>query len=154
MVSPVTGWTIGDTECLMCVRGCSTMDGNSNVGVNVKFNFSNSFRIPHKPPAGSLKVLRAPARWGGIWRASQFKIYNLETNEFVSNPPFSKNEFGGSNIVAQLWQEQLELFKIIFKNFKKIKLFFNSRTLSKRLLFWNKSTKTEPLCRRHLFFPL
>ncbi len=67
------------------------------------------FRIPHKPPAGSLKVLHAPARRGGIRRASQTKIYNLETDEFVSNPPFSKNEFGGSNISTQfLAEEQLE----------------------------------------------
>jgi hypothetical protein len=36
------------------------------------------------------------------------KIYNLETHEFSSNPPFSKNEFGGSNIAIPLWQEQLE----------------------------------------------
>jgi hypothetical protein len=50
----------------------------------------NLFRIPHMPPAGSLKVLRAPARWGGIRCALQTKIYNLETDEFVSNPPFSK----------------------------------------------------------------
>jgi hypothetical protein len=49
-----------------------------------------SFRIPHKPLAGSLKMLHAPAHWRGIRRASQTKIYNLETNEFVSNPPFSK----------------------------------------------------------------
>jgi hypothetical protein len=49
------------------------------------------FRIPHKPPAGSLKVLHAPARWGEIRCASQTKIYNLETDEFISNPPFSKN---------------------------------------------------------------
>ena len=48
------------------------------------------FKIPHMPPAGSLKVLHAPARRGGIRRASQTKIYNLETGEFVSNPPFSK----------------------------------------------------------------
>ncbi len=50
------------------------------------------FKIPHKPPAGSLKVSHAPARWGGIRRAPQTKIYNLETGtrEFVSNPPFSK----------------------------------------------------------------
>jgi hypothetical protein len=48
------------------------------------------FKIPHKPPAGSLKVLHAPARRGGIRRAPQTKIYNLETREFVSNPPFSK----------------------------------------------------------------
>ena len=46
------------------------------------------FRIPHMPPAGSLKVLHAPARWGGIRRTSQTKIYNLETDEFVSYPPF------------------------------------------------------------------
>ncbi len=39
------------------------------------------FRIPHMPPAGSLKVLHAPARWGEIRRASQTKIYNLETGE-------------------------------------------------------------------------
>jgi hypothetical protein len=36
-------------------------------------------------------VLHAPARQGGIWRASQTKINNLKTDEFVSNPPFSKN---------------------------------------------------------------
>ncbi len=54
------------------------------------------------PPAGSLKVLRAPARRGEIWRTFQTKIYNLDTDEFFSNPPFSKNEFGGSNIVTQL----------------------------------------------------
>jgi hypothetical protein len=65
-------------------------------------------------------VLRAPARWGGIRRTSQTKIYNLETHEFVSNPPFSKNKFGGSNITIPLWQEQLELFKNNFKI-----LFFN-----------------------------
>ena len=41
----------------------------------------NLFRIPHMPPAGSLKVLRAPARRGGIRRAPKTKIYNLETGE-------------------------------------------------------------------------
>jgi hypothetical protein len=53
------------------------------------------------PPAGSLKVLRAPARRGGIRRASKTKIYNLETDEFVSNPPFSKiyPTFGGNKIL-------------------------------------------------------
>jgi hypothetical protein len=60
------------------------------------------FRIPHMPPAGSLKVLHAPARRGGIRRMSQTKIYNLETDEFVSNPPFSK-------ILPKFWREQLEL---------------------------------------------
>jgi hypothetical protein len=53
------------------------------------------FRIPHMPLAGSLKVLRAPARWGGIRRASQTKMYNLETNEFVSNLPFLKTNSAG-----------------------------------------------------------
>ncbi len=54
------------------------------------YKYKVLFRIPHMPPAGSLKVLRAPAHQGGIWRALQTKIYNLETDEFVSNPPFSK----------------------------------------------------------------
>ncbi len=36
---------------------------------------------PTMPPAGSSKVLRAPARRGGTRRASQTKIYNLETGE-------------------------------------------------------------------------
>ena len=49
-----------------------------------------SFRIPHKPPAGSLRVLHAPVCRGGIRRASKTKINNLGTGEFVSNPPFSK----------------------------------------------------------------
>jgi hypothetical protein len=47
------------------------------------------------PPAGSSKVLRAPARRGGIRRASQTKIYNLETGEYVSNPPFLKTNLAG-----------------------------------------------------------
>jgi hypothetical protein len=45
---------------------------------------------PTCPQAGSLKVLRAPVHRGGIQHASQTKIYNLETDEFVSNLPFSK----------------------------------------------------------------
>jgi hypothetical protein len=51
------------------------------------------------PPSGSLKVLHAPVRRGEIWHASQTKIYNLETDEFVSNPPFSKiyTNSGGKN---------------------------------------------------------
>ena len=36
---------------------------------------------PTMPPAGSSKVLHAPARRGGTRRASQTKIYNLETGE-------------------------------------------------------------------------
>ncbi len=64
----------------------------------------NLFRIPHMPPAGSLKVLHAPAHRRGIRRASQTKIYNLETNEFVSSPPFLKN-------LPKFWWEQLELIQ-------------------------------------------
>jgi hypothetical protein len=48
------------------------------------------FRIPHKPPAGFLRVLHAPARRGGIRRASKTKINNLGTDEYASNLPFSK----------------------------------------------------------------
>jgi hypothetical protein len=54
------------------------------------FSVWDLFKIPHMPPAGSLKVLHALARRGGIRRAPKTKIYNLETREFVSNPPFSK----------------------------------------------------------------
>ena len=68
-----------------------------------------SFRIPHKPPAGSLKVLHAPARRGGIQRTSQTKIYNLETDEFVSNPPFLKTNLAGVISQPTFWREQLEL---------------------------------------------
>jgi hypothetical protein len=69
----------------------------------------NLFRIPHKPLAGSLKVLHAPVRWGGIQRASQTKIYNLETDEFVSNPPFLKTNLAGVISYPTFWREQLEL---------------------------------------------
>ncbi len=67
------------------------------------------FRIPHKPPAGSLKVLHAPARQGGIRRTSQTKIYNLETDEFISNPPFLKTNFARVISYPTFWWEQLEL---------------------------------------------
>ncbi len=40
-----------------------------------------SLEYPTMPPAGSSKVLRAPARWVGIRRAPKTKIYNLETGE-------------------------------------------------------------------------
>ena len=48
------------------------------------------FRTPCMPPAGSLKVLHAPALPGGIRRASQTKIYILETDELAKKniPPF------------------------------------------------------------------
>jgi hypothetical protein len=71
------------------------------------------------PPAGSLKVLRAPARQGEIRRAFQTKIYNLETNEFVSNRPFSKNEFGGSNIAVQFLAGTIRVCLKLILNKKK-----------------------------------
>ncbi len=64
---------------------------------------------PHMPLAGSLKVLRAPKRRGGIWRASQTKIYNLETDEFVSNPPVSKMNLAGVISQPNFRRERLEL---------------------------------------------
>jgi hypothetical protein len=67
------------------------------------------FRIPHKPLAGSLKVLHAPAHQGGIRRASQTKIYNFETDEFVSNPPFLKTNLARVILQPTFWREQLEL---------------------------------------------
>ena len=63
------------------------------------------------PPAGSSKVLRAPARPGGIRRASQTKIYNLETDEFVSNLPFLKTNLAGVISYPTFWREQLELIE-------------------------------------------
>jgi hypothetical protein len=69
---------------------------------------ANLLRIPHKPPAGSLKVLHAPARRGGIRRASLTKIYNLETDEFLSNPPFFKTNLAG--VIARHFPgERIEL---------------------------------------------
>jgi hypothetical protein len=65
------------------------------------------FRIPHKPLAGSLKVLRAPARWRGIQRTSQIKIYNLEIDDFVSNLPFLKINLAGVISQPTFWWEQL-----------------------------------------------
>ncbi len=40
-----------------------------------------SLEYPTMPPASSSKVLRAPARRGGIRRAPKTKIYNFETGE-------------------------------------------------------------------------
>ncbi len=75
---------------------------------------SDLFKIPHMPPAGSLKVLRAPVHWGGIRHALQAKIYNLETNEFVSNLPFSKQFRTTLEGTIRVYLK----LKIIFFNFK------------------------------------
>jgi hypothetical protein len=63
------------------------------------------------------------------------KIYNLETHEFVSNLPFSKNEFGGSNIAIPLWWEQLELFKINLKFLFFFNCFLTQKHLAKGFFF-------------------
>jgi len=53
------------------------------------------FRIPRKPLAGSLRVLHAPQRAGEGSGARQKPKSNLKTDEFASNPPFSKNHLAG-----------------------------------------------------------
>jgi hypothetical protein len=92
--------------CCHCDCNCCPRDDGIIVIVDTQ---ASLFRIPHKPPAGSLKVLHAPVRWGGIRRASQTKIYNLETDEFVSNPPFLKTNLAGVILYPTFWREQLEL---------------------------------------------
>jgi hypothetical protein len=48
-------------------------------------------------------VLLAEAGWGGLpTRVQKTKIYNLETDEFASTPPFSKKTFGGSYLAVQV----------------------------------------------------
>ena len=84
------------------------------------------FKIPHKPPAGSLKVLHAPARWGGIRRASKTKINNLGTNEYPSNPPFSKKYLAGV-IHMELLAGTIDFKKI--ENLEFLKKVLNSGTL-------------------------
>jgi hypothetical protein len=42
---------------------------------------------------------------GGIQHASQTKIYNLETDEFVSNPPFLKTNLAGVISYPTFWWE-------------------------------------------------
>jgi hypothetical protein len=84
------------------------------------------------PPAGSLKVLHAPAHRGGIRQASQTKIYILETDEFVSNPPFLKTNLAG--VISQptlAGTSRVDLILIL----KILKLNFKLRTHYKRFLF-------------------
>jgi len=89
------------------------------------------FRIPHKPPAGSLRVLHAPARQGGIRRASNTKIDNLGTDEFVSNPPFSKNYLVGVISRMELLAGNDGFKKI--ENLEFFKTVLNSGTLARKL---------------------
>jgi hypothetical protein len=68
------------------------------------------FKIPHKPPTSSLKVLHAPARRGGIRRAPQTKIYNLETRVasrkvsmgFLRERDFSRDQPCETRLLARL----------------------------------------------------
>ena len=70
-------WWISASNMTLWHHSHSTLE-LPNLGPTCMVNW---FKIPHMPPAGSLKVLHAPARRGGIRRASQTKIYNLETRE-------------------------------------------------------------------------
>jgi hypothetical protein len=65
-------------------------------------------------------VLHAPAHWGVIRRASQTKIYNLETDEFVGNPPFLKKELAG--VISQYTFRGNNGFKKKSKTWNFIKL--------------------------------
>jgi len=61
-------------------------------------------------------VLHPKACWGGLpTRVQKTNIYNLETGEFASTPPFSKKTFGGSYLACQICAGRLELLKLIFK---------------------------------------
>ncbi len=93
------------------------------------------------PPAGSLKVLRAPAHRGGIRRASQTKIYNLETDEFVSNPPFSKN-----NLAGVISQPNFQRERWILKNQKPgtFKIVLNSGTPARKPGTFSNNLVPEP----------
>ncbi len=57
---PNVGPCVGPTQYVKGIV-CSITDLSA-----VFFGILPLFRIPHKPPAGSLKVLHAPAHWGGI----------------------------------------------------------------------------------------
>jgi hypothetical protein len=75
----------------------------------------------------------------------QTKIYNLETDEFVSNPPFSKNEFGGSNIAVQFLVGTIRVcFKLNFKLKKKLNYFLTREHLAKGFLFEINLLKLNP----------
>ena len=69
-------------------------------------------------------VFHVEACWGGLpTRVQKTKIYNLETGEFASTPPFSKKAFGRSYPVGQVCVGILELliyftfFLIFLPNF-------------------------------------
>ena len=115
-------------------------------------------------------VLHPEACWGGLpTHVQKTKIYNIETGEFASTPPFSKKAFGGSYLKVTFGREIIwrEYFKKIiwrekfkkplggnnFKNFWRehfggnivagnLKYFFHFEK-STKCSFFNKGSETE-----------
>ncbi len=76
-----------------------------------------------------------------IRRASQTRIYNLETDEFISNPPFSKNNLVG--VILQLTSGRNDGFK---KNQKPgtFKIVLNSGTPARKPGTFSNNLVPEP----------
>jgi hypothetical protein len=97
-------------------------------------------------------VLHAPAHWGVIRRASQTKIYNLETDEFVGNPPFLKKELAG--VISQYTVRGNNGFKKKIENLELYKIELNYGTPTRKLgpfhfyssgaKFWNSPQRQVP----------
>jgi hypothetical protein len=73
-------------------------------------------------------VLHPEACWGGLpTRVQKTKIYNLETGEFASTPPFSKKHLAGAisqytfggNFSKTIWRElfQKNIWREFFKKY-------------------------------------
>jgi len=103
---------------------------SKNVRIAFKFN-SSLFIIPHKPPAGSFRVLHASARGEG-YGARQKPKTNLETDEFASNPPFSKKSSRRFHFAIHFPRERLA-FKKKIENLELKKKVLNSGTLARKL---------------------
>ncbi len=72
-------------------------------------------------------VFHPEAGWGGLpTRVQKTKIYNLETDEFASTPPFSKKTLGGrylavhfgGNYSKTIWRELFQKNTFGGNNFK------------------------------------
>jgi methylenetetrahydrofolate dehydrogenase (NAD+) len=60
-------WIPENATVFNIAAGRSNIDEGTLLGNNTsRRGMTPLFRIPHMPPAGSLKVLHAPACWGGI----------------------------------------------------------------------------------------
>ncbi len=70
------GQRVGSGKAILLV-----LDSCMHEEVERTSTYLTSLEYPTMPPAGSSKVLRAPARRGGIRRAPKTKIYNLETGK-------------------------------------------------------------------------